>query len=106
MHQKCTAMTAMYMYFAILYNVYCEFQIFVCCINQQKCNIHIFINARKKDKLVPYSKMFLQFMKLFKMNSVGRLGGRPTFLWRPVGQWRNPRRQHSTSPPRVNRGTC
>lgn len=50
MHQKCTAMTAMYMYFAILYNVYCEFQIFVCCINQQKCNIHIFINARKKDK--------------------------------------------------------
>lgn len=50
MHQKCTAMTAMYMYFATLYNVYCECQIFVCCINQQKCNIHIFINARKKDK--------------------------------------------------------
>lgn len=60
----------------------------------------------KRTSLVPYSKMFLQFMKLFKMNSVGRLGGRPTFLWRPVGQWRNPQRQHSTSPPRVNRGTC
>lgn len=27
MHQKCTAMTAMY--FATLYNVYCECQIFV-----------------------------------------------------------------------------
>lgn len=40
----------------------------------------------KRTSLVPYSKMFLQFMKLFKMNSVGRLGGRPTFLWRPVGQ--------------------
>lgn len=51
MHQKCTAMTAMYMYFATLYNVYCECQIFVYCINQQKCNIHIFINARKKGQV-------------------------------------------------------
>lgn len=59
----------------------------------------------KRKSLVQYSKMFLQFMKLFRMNSVGTLGGRPTFPLSPVGQWRNPQRQHSTSPPHVNRGT-